>query len=226
MTPPSEPAADPRPDPGTPPPGARTQSERRARSQRGLLDAATELIAERGSANLTLAEVSLRAGYSRGMVRERFGSKHGLMEAVIADIQERFVEVALSDAVGDRRGLQAVEACVDATLRSLDGRGPLGPAFVALIGESVALDPALRTSLAQVSAGYRRRLARYFEEAQATGEMGARLAPKDAAMLLVGLLVGLATQFLIDREAASIDDVISSARGMLQSAALVPDGDR
>jgi AcrR family transcriptional regulator len=50
-----------------------TQAERRARSERSLLDAAEQLFAEKGSHRTSLAEIGERAGYSRGLVGERFG---------------------------------------------------------------------------------------------------------------------------------------------------------
>ena len=62
--------------------GARTasrQRERSERSTRALLDAAGEVIAEVGYGNMTLAAVGERAGYSRGLVTARFGSKEKLL---------------------------------------------------------------------------------------------------------------------------------------------------
>lgn len=50
---------------------------------RRLLDAAAELVAERGYAGATLAAIGERAGYSRGLVSARFGSKENLMWALV-----------------------------------------------------------------------------------------------------------------------------------------------
>jgi len=47
-----------------------------------LLDAAADLIAEGGYEAMTLAAVGERAGYSRGLVTARFGSKDQLLEAL------------------------------------------------------------------------------------------------------------------------------------------------
>ena len=192
-----------------------TQDQRRQLSERRLLDAATDLVAEQGAARLTLAAIGERAGYSRGMVRERFGSKSGLMAALVSDIQDRFVTTVLAPAIGASSGLKAAEACVDATLRSLEGGDSLGPAFLTLVGESLALEPDLRLSLARVATNYRGRFARYIEEAIGAGDVRENQPPEAAAFLIVGVLIGLAMQFLVDREAMEIDSMRAHALDLL-----------
>jgi AcrR family transcriptional regulator len=59
------------------------QQDRSHESTRRLLDAAAELVAERGYADATVAEIGRRAGYSRGLVSARFGSKENLMWALV-----------------------------------------------------------------------------------------------------------------------------------------------
>src|ERR1700748_893308 len=61
----------------------RTQAERAAESDRRLLRAALKLIAERGYRNTSLAAIGEEAGYSRGLVNDRFGSKAGLLWALV-----------------------------------------------------------------------------------------------------------------------------------------------
>ena len=53
----------------------RTQRERVGESSRRLAEAAIALIAEQGYAATTAQEIGLRAGYSRDMVRVRFGTR-------------------------------------------------------------------------------------------------------------------------------------------------------
>ena len=61
---------------------ARTQAERSATSDKALLDAAIDLILERGIEKTTLQAIGARAGYSRGLATYRFGSKAGLFDEV------------------------------------------------------------------------------------------------------------------------------------------------
>ncbi|MGE2737477.1 TetR/AcrR family transcriptional regulator [Mycolicibacterium vaccae] len=60
-----------------------TQEERVRASTEALLDAALELVAERGYAGASPALIAARAGYDRKMVHHRFGSKVGLFRALL-----------------------------------------------------------------------------------------------------------------------------------------------
>jgi AcrR family transcriptional regulator len=58
-----------------------TQPERVETSNRRLVEAAAELIAEKGWEATTAAEIGRRAGYSRAMVHARYGSKDAILDA-------------------------------------------------------------------------------------------------------------------------------------------------
>jgi AcrR family transcriptional regulator len=64
-------------------PNRRTQAQRRAESDDRLLSAAAEIIAGEGYLALTLERVGERAGFSRGLASRKYGSKDGLIEALI-----------------------------------------------------------------------------------------------------------------------------------------------
>jgi len=58
-----------------------TQRQRVAISNRRLVEAAAELIVEKGWEATTAAEIGRRAGYSRAMVHARYGSKAAILDA-------------------------------------------------------------------------------------------------------------------------------------------------
>ena len=60
-----------------------TQPERVEVSSRRLLQAAADLIVEKGWEATTAAEIGRRAGYSRAMVHARYGSKEAILEAFL-----------------------------------------------------------------------------------------------------------------------------------------------
>jgi AcrR family transcriptional regulator len=102
------------------------QQDRSHESTRRLLDAAAELVAERGYAEATVAEIGKRAGYSRGLVSARFGSKENLMWALVQRASDTWFPKLLDPP---RRG-----SARDQLL-----------ALVRTIGDQVARDPeALR----------------------------------------------------------------------------------
>jgi AcrR family transcriptional regulator len=95
----------------------RPQQERVEESTRRLLQAAAELIAEGGYDAASAAEIGRRAGYSRSMVRARFGSKEQLVDAVIRSAFEGPLTVPLPESA---TGMERVLARIDAVGRLVD----------------------------------------------------------------------------------------------------------
>lgn len=95
----------------------RTQQERVEESTRRLIETAAELIAEGGYEAASAAEIGRRAGYSRSMVRARFGSKDGLIDAVIRSAYEEPLTAPLP---GSATGMEHVLARIDTTRRLVD----------------------------------------------------------------------------------------------------------
>lgn len=67
----------------------RTQQERSATTQRQLLDAAVECIAELGLASATVPNIVKKAGLTTGAVQHHFGSRDDLLVAVVYAFAER-----------------------------------------------------------------------------------------------------------------------------------------
>ena len=68
---------------------AATLVEHRAAQRRALLDAARELVSERG-ADFTLGQVAARAGLARPSLYQYFASREELVEAVVMDVFPRW----------------------------------------------------------------------------------------------------------------------------------------
>jgi AcrR family transcriptional regulator len=89
-------------------PSRRTQRARVEESSRRLAEAAIELIAEKGFTNTTAQEIGIRAGYSRAMVHERYGSKEALLETILADYERRIDVAPEPGATGFQRVLAPI----------------------------------------------------------------------------------------------------------------------
>jgi AcrR family transcriptional regulator len=86
----------------------RTQAERSAETRRKLIEAATEVLCERGYANTTMLHIAKRAGVSRGASQHHFGTRYDLFDAVAEQLTEKmraltenlsFPELSLEDRV-------------------------------------------------------------------------------------------------------------------------------
>src|ERR1044072_7267529 len=99
----------------------RTQKQRRDQAEAALLNADAERVVDQGVPSLTLVRVSERAGYSRGLVSDHFGSKQAVLERLAHATQGGCVP-----------GLDGLPPGVDRVLRLIDGYvGALGQAGVA-----------------------------------------------------------------------------------------------
>lgn len=67
----------------------RTQAERSAETRRKLIEAATEVLCERGYANTTMLDIAKRAGVSRGASQHHFGTRYDLFDAVAEQLTEK-----------------------------------------------------------------------------------------------------------------------------------------
>src|SRR5712671_1728855 len=103
----------------------RTQAERREDSERGLVRAAISVTAERGVSAATFEAVGQRGGYSRSLVTRRFGSRQGLIDAVISYLHDRRRVLAAEHGIDQMPGLDALLADTDLYLRSLSEKGEL-----------------------------------------------------------------------------------------------------
>ncbi|MGV9721345.1 TetR/AcrR family transcriptional regulator [Nocardia beijingensis] len=81
-------------DVGTPLPGTAEPAERAdaARNRRLLLDAAQQLVREQGVDSLTMDALAKRAGVGKGTVFRRFGSRSGLLLALLDHSERKYQE--------------------------------------------------------------------------------------------------------------------------------------
>lgn len=176
-----------------------TQAERRRNSESALLDAAEEFFAERGVVGTTLAEIGLRAGYSRGHATFVFGTKDRLVERVAKRARDRFLleaQAQLGDGLDGRGKLLNI---ADFYMRSAKSAPSYFRAFFTLWGAAMPrnADPAI----AEYDADSRDIMASIIREGQRDGSISQEISPKAAAVVLLGLLRGVSGQLLISPDA-------------------------
>ncbi len=175
----------------------RTQAERREDSERGLVRAAIAVTAERGVSAATFEAIGQRGGYSRSLVSRRFGSKQGLIDAVISYLHDRRKVLAAEHGVDQMSGLDALLADTDIYLRSLSEKGELKAYFMwlsAAVADASSLRPAFAASHEQV----RKRLRGYVQRGKAEGCVRSDLDADAAALMVGSLQLGLSMQLLVD----------------------------
>jgi AcrR family transcriptional regulator len=194
----------------------RTQAERRADTERGLIKAAISLFAEQGFTQTSMAQIGEKAGYSRGIVRERFGSKLGLVGPLVEAMKEGFAELLVPDAEG-REGLEAVLAFVDRYLDELDRSRTGLRAVYGLMAESLSLLPELRPTFRELDETHRNAIHVWIEQGIEAGEIADLVEPRTASFLIVSIVRGAALQYLVDGNCVDLDSLRSNARRVVKS---------
>ncbi|HEV2568783.1 TetR/AcrR family transcriptional regulator [Sphingomonas sp.] len=183
-----------------------TQAERTALSDARMLKAAQELIAERGTHNTTLREVGERAGYSRGLASNRFGSKEGLFSQLVLDFNRRWAE-ELRRTVGDSTGLPALAAALRTVEFYLINRPAEMRALYILWFESMSSHDEVRQRLALNHKAYRRDAERWVREGIQEGTIRNTVDAKTFAVEFSSVIFGLIYQWLIDADSIDVPAV-------------------
>ncbi|MGO9450909.1 MAG: TetR/AcrR family transcriptional regulator [Candidatus Binataceae bacterium] len=180
------------------------QTERRALSDQRMLGAALKLIARQGSSRTTLAEIGDAAGYTYGLITNRFGSKAALVRAVTRHVQSYFAKRTFAE-VQSRSAIEALKFLVHSYLDKPDGVGRR--ALYVLIGEALGPVPEIRADIAAADESCRRNLQRHIERGIESGEIRSDVDPAAQAALLGATLRGISFQRLINPAAFDLKTV-------------------
>lgn len=158
-----------------------------------------QLIGDEGYRALTTTRIEAITGVSRGLVSYHFGSKQGLIEAVIRHVQAAFVD----HIVGLQRaewscGIDGVLGLVKGYLGQLLNDPRRSRVVLILTVESIAGQPALKAAIQLLNAVLRDSLREQLVQGQQDGSIRVDLDPTTEALVLAGILRGLTVQWLAD----------------------------
>lgn len=186
-----------------------TKAEQSDASRGRLVAAATDLFAEQGYRGTSVQQIGERAGISRGSIFWHFGSKEGLLLAVVDRAFASWETEGLGPEVGDATGTEAIRRGLRSHQRFLsDARGPIRLFFV-LLFEALGPRPELQEHFVRFYAHFRAVLAEWIAAGQASGDLRAEADAKAVAGTLVATIGGLAYQSLLD-ETLDLDAVYAA----------------
>jgi AcrR family transcriptional regulator len=175
----------------------RTQGERSSTAKARLIDAAIELVATHGLERFTLADVGERAGYSRAHPAKYFGTKQGLVAALLnvvfappAAVGEPGFETLLkeADAYFDRANATA-ERCL-----------------LVVLGEALTSEP-VRERIKVADAALIARIESHIAAGIAVNEVASSVKPKPQALLVLSGMRAAMAQWLMDPKSADLADL-------------------
>ncbi|MBB5835222.1 TetR/AcrR family transcriptional regulator [Kribbella italica] len=199
-----------------------TRAETKDRNRRALLDAAFEVVSRDGY-RAKLDEIAERAGLTTGAVYSLFGSKSGLVVALVADYLRPYYEEIEQAVPADLDLLDAVDALARHYRRTCDAPGARAAQSLQLTLLDMALnDPELG---AQLGESIRSQETHLIDLLTGRPYDGGKLAPYQAERLVtalralfVGLSQGVMLGLTPDADERYFAD---AARALASGAALV-----
>jgi len=184
----------------------KANKERRSESDKRLLDAGLRLVAQKGAAGATLADIGLAAGFSRSLPLERFGSKHQFLVALVDRTEQWFNQWAFAELQG-KQGLEGLTARIEAHLMSATANWEATSVLYLLFFESLTLVPELRPRMTAMGHGYRTALRDLIRQGQARGEIRPEVDPDVEATALFGAIRGTITLWLFEPKTINLKRV-------------------
>jgi len=178
-----------------------------------------KLIGQRGYRGTSLAAIGEEAGYSRGLINERFGSKDGLLWVLVKNMM-RVYGREVKETQGKNVGIESLYNLLDNHRRALELDDPIR-ALYALMFEAMGPIPQLQPEFQKLHQGFRKDIERMLRDGIAAGVFRADIDPVAQAAVILGTMRGLAFQFLLDRAAFSLDAAYSELKQNLRRS-LVP----
>lgn len=198
----------------------RTQAERSAESEDRLLAAAAAIIAKEGYLAATLERVGTAAGFSRGLASRKYGSKDGLIEAVIWRVSASVhteVDAAIDGLSSPLEQLLALfDRFVALVLRDTSVR-----AYFVLFSAMIANRLETRAVFEEVQQRFGARIEELVVAGQARGEIAPALPPQHLAFMVGCLLAGISIETAMDYQTtggANPDDLRRDLGTMLRAA--------
>ncbi|CAN5293591.1 TetR/AcrR family transcriptional regulator [soil metagenome] len=178
----------------------RTQAERRGTSDRNLVEGAISVIASRGVTAATFEAIGKEAGYSKGLATQRFGSKEGLINAVIDFLSAEYLadldHAGVRDKDGYERLILTMNLIVDFIVEKKNRR-----AYYMLLAAGVADLLPHTASFASSHSRALMGLIALIARGQEDGSIRKELDPVSAAHMVGALALGTAFALLADRNA-------------------------
>jgi len=184
-----------------------------------IVQAAAELVAEKGAAAMSLDDVGARARASRSQLYHYFDDRDDLVRAVVDATTDSVLlaQDELLDHLDTWAGIDRWFRSLVALQEQREARGgcPIG----SLVGQLAERDPLARMGLAAGFERWEARLRDGLERLQARGRLSANADPASLATATMALLQGGLLLTQVRRDPAQLRTALAAARVLLRSAA-------
>ena len=187
-----------------------------------VLTATMRVVNRVGPGRLTLADVAAEAGLAPATLLQRFGSKRGLIDAVIGYLHRRRENILEVEHVNELPAIDAIAHFSDCFLRELSG-GYGGRAYVMLLAASVADASSMREAFAASSDRVGAWLESVIRRGQAEKTIRPDIDPRTSALMIGSMVLGISMQWLVD-PATDLEPIRKSTIAAVRQSLSLQDG--
>ncbi|MFC9878070.1 TetR/AcrR family transcriptional regulator [Streptomyces libani] len=182
-----------------------------------ILRAAAELFAAKGYRQTTFADVAERSGISRGSIPWHFGSKEGLLLAVL----ERSVDLIRAELIeepGELAAPEEAEAGFDRLMGGADAlfAQPTTKLFVTLLVEALEPGSPIHGRYVEIHNTLRDHCRRWLERLP----LPPGLSAETLAVTIIGAGIGIHQQWLLAPDRVDPEQALAALRTLVTAAAL------
>lgn len=189
------------------------RDERSRQSYELILNAAADLIAERGYQQTSLVDVAERSGVSRGSIPWHFGDKRGLLVAVVDRLLAEWREAVA--AIPLRPGAQGARDITHLAMTALRSRTTR--LMLSLLLEAGDAKSPIHDSFVTLHSVFRDRVCQWARHPEVARELPAGLEPEALAVVVLGTLMGVNQQWSLSPDRVDLAQAYDLLTNMLLS---------
>lgn len=172
-----------------------------------IVAAARALVAAEGLEGLTIGALEARLGYSRGVITYHFRDKEEIVAQVLRSAVEEIDAATAAEVSASATPGEKVRAVLRANVRGFLDRREAGLILLSFWGR-LSSDARARKVNAQLYAGYRERTAQLLAAGRAAGAFAKDVDPQALAALIVGIVLGIASQAYFEPGSIDVDAAV------------------
>ena len=181
-----------------------------------LTTAASRLFAEKGYADTSVQAIAEASGISRGSIAWHFGSKEGLLFAVVDASFAEWESEVLVRLLREGRGPASLRDVVEAHLAFVRANPEIVRLFFVLLFDALGAHAQLRARYVAIYQRFRGYGRDWLRAARDAGAIAPDVDPEAAATAIIGALAGIMCQWFLDRERVDVGRVHQALAQILE----------
>jgi AcrR family transcriptional regulator len=175
-----------------------------------IVRAARRIVAEEGLEALTIGTLESKLAFSRGVITYHFANKDEIVVAVLDSAIEEIDAATRAELREQASTEEKICAVLRTTIEGFVGHREATRILISFWGR-IPSSPEIQKINARLYASYRKEAARLVRAGRKAGEVG-DVPPDAIAALLVGIVIGAATQAYFDHTAIDVEKLIDEAQ--------------